>query len=92
MATQTDRERDVTAKKAARKLGLSEAAFLDALDDLIKRGFPQADPTTGRYDLKAIEAWQDARFPHLFLTSPHQARDAKSVVPERLKRGEAWAK
>jgi hypothetical protein len=29
--------------------------------ELFARGFPQPDITTGLYDLKAIEAWQDAR-------------------------------
>jgi hypothetical protein len=47
--------------KAARRLGLELTDFNRLKDDLFARGFPRLDPTTGNYDLKAIDAWQDAR-------------------------------
>ena len=53
--------RDVPADKAARVLGPTIAAFSAALPRLQNRGFPAADPDTGNYDLKAIEAWIDRR-------------------------------
>ena len=52
-------------------------------------GFPQAHPTTGLFDLEAIDAWCRRRNPHLFqpsLTAQPQARDARDVVRERLER------
>ena len=53
--------RNVPADKAARVLGPTIAAFSAALPRLQNRGFPAADPDTGNYDLKAIEAWMDRR-------------------------------
>lgn len=53
--------RDIAPDKAARLLGLTHAAFRDALPRLALRGFPAADPDTGNYDRKAIEAWMDLR-------------------------------
>jgi len=47
--------RDVPPAKAARRLHLTEAQFNEKLPDLHRRGFPRADPTTGMYDLKAID-------------------------------------
>ena len=76
--------RDVPAVKAARRLHLSEHEFRQKLPDLIRRGFPEADPTTGMFDLEAIDEWRRRRNPHLFLTPQSQARDAASVVPGRL--------
>jgi len=72
---------------AARRLGLSLTQFEDALPDLQKRQppFPSADPTTGNFDLDAIDAWRQARYPHLFLTTPQTARDARTVVRARLR-------
>ena len=61
------------------------AEFNAALPDLVVRGFPQADPTTGNFDLAAIDRWCDARHPHLFGSgAAMQARDAKDVVQDRL--------
>jgi hypothetical protein len=78
---------DVPPIVAARRLGLSLTQFEDALADLQKRDppFPPADPTTGNFDLDAIDAWRRARYPHLFLTSPQTARDARSVVRDRMR-------
>lgn len=74
---------DVPALAAARRLGLSEAEFNDALPRLLQRGFPPADPTTDRFDLDAIDAWRRRRHANLF-ADPTKARDG-SVVIERLR-------
>ena len=77
--------RDVPAEVAARRLGKTLAEFNAALPDLVARGFPQADPTTGNFDLAAIDRWCDARHPHLFCVGTGmQARDAENVVQDRL--------
>ena len=77
--------RDVPPEVAARRLGKTFAEFDAALPDLVARGFPQADPTTGNFDLAAIDRWCDARHPHLFGGEiAMQARDAKDVVQDRL--------
>lgn len=75
--------RDVPPEVAARRLGKTLAEFKAALPDLVARGFPQADPTTGNFDLAAIDRWCDARHPHLF-GAAMQARDARDVVQDRL--------
>lgn len=76
--------RDVPAHAAARRLGLTEAEFRRQLPLLEARGFPPADPTTGNFDLDAIDEWRKRRHPRLFLTATEQARDARAVVGERL--------
>jgi integrase len=48
---------------AARRMGLSPDAFQEALPNLLARGFPSADPTTGKFDLDAIDAWRGRRHP-----------------------------
>ena len=79
--------RDVPAAKAARRLGLTAAEFGRVLPDLLARGFPSPDPTTGLYDLKAVEAWQDARSGLTStLTDEHKPRDAADGFAERLAR------
>ena len=76
--------REVPAAAAARRMGLSEAEFERLRPVLEARGFPPPDPTTGRFDLDAIDAWRRRRHPQLFLTEPEQARDARAVVKSRL--------
>jgi len=77
--------RDVPLEVAARRLGKTRAELETALPDLMARGFPQADPTTGNFDLAAIDRWCDARHPHLFgIGASIEARDAKDVVRDRL--------
>jgi hypothetical protein len=49
--------RDVPPEVAARRLGKTFAEFNAALPGLVARGFPQADPTTGNFDLAAIDRW-----------------------------------
>ena len=76
--------RDVPLQVAARRLGKTRAELDAVLPDLLARGFPQADPTTGNFDLAAIDRWCDARHPHLFGGGAMQARDARDVVQNRL--------
>ena len=76
--------RDVPLQVAARRLGKTRAELEAVLPDLLARGFPQADPTTGNFDLSAIDRWCDARHPHLFGGGAMQARDARDVVQNRL--------
>jgi len=77
--------RDVPVEVAARRLGKTPSEFEAVLPDLLARGFPQPDPTTGNFDLAAIDRWCDARHPHLFGgAAAMQARDAKDVVQDRL--------
>ena len=73
--------RDVPAALAARRLGLSEPRFEEATPELYARGFPRPDPTTGLFDLVAVDAWMDRRSG---LTAAPPARDASAVVASRL--------
>lgn len=70
--------RDVPPSVAARALGLTLDKFSEHLPALIGRGFPPHDPTTGNYDSKAIEAWQDQRHPKLL---GGNSGDNVSIVP-----------
>ena len=53
--------RDVPPSKAARRLGLSPEQFRQKLPQLLNRGFPPPDPTTGNYYLPAIDQWMASR-------------------------------
>jgi hypothetical protein len=75
--------RDVPAALAARRLGLTRHEFEEELMQLIQRGFPNPDPTTGHFDLKAIEKWMDRRS-GLDGTSQPTALDAAAVVGDRI--------
>lgn len=82
---------DVPPIVAARRLGLSLQAFEEALkrpvDGLLARCFPAPDPTTGNFDLDAIDAWRRTRYPQLFrLTGEVQALNARDVVHGRVAR------
>ena len=70
--------RDVPEEHAARRLGLTAADFKVALPDLLARGFPPADPTTGNYDMDAVDAWRRRRNPDLF-TDPAGAKTAATA-------------
>lgn len=74
--------RDVPPAIAARRLGLTEAAFTTALSDLLGRGFPPADPTTGHFDLDAIDQWRKQRHAELY-QDPMAARSG-AVAMRRL--------
>lgn len=79
---------DVPADVAARRLGLSRQQFMKVLPDLVNRGFPRADPTTGNYDLEAIDAWRRSRNPQLFqlTASLSPLHPTNAVIKERLAR------
>lgn len=77
--------RDVPLAAAARRLGIDQAEFATRLPELIARGFPAADSTTGNFDLKAIDFWMDRRSGLSAGATPF-ARDATSVVAARIKR------
>jgi hypothetical protein len=85
---------DVPPIAAARRMGLSLDAFGDALPELVARGFPQADETTGNFDLDAIDVWRRTRNPHLFpdgldlngfpLRSPATTPDVNEVIRQKI--------
>lgn len=78
---------DCPPATAARRIWLSVEMFEAKLPELLERGFPPADPTTGNFDLDAIDAWRRGRHPRLFreqLTPQATARDARDVVRARL--------
>lgn len=77
---------DVPPAVAARRMGLSEAQFRDSLPLLLERKFPPPDPTTGNFDLNAIDKWRQLRYPQLFLTGPEETRDSRAILKERLER------
>jgi hypothetical protein len=52
---------DIPADKAARRLHLTPERFAELLPTLLERGFPAADPTTGMFDLDAIDLWRKGR-------------------------------
>ena len=74
---------DVPASAVSRPLGISEAHFANCLADLLARGFPGPDATTGNFDLKAVEAWQDRRSGPSGAIVAGIAKDAGAVVAER---------
>lgn len=76
--------RDVPATKAARRLHLTDSEFDQKLPELLARGFPKPDPTTGMFDLDAIDEWRRRRHAHLFPAATEIARDARVVARERL--------
>jgi hypothetical protein len=81
--------RDAPPAIAARALGLTLDQFSEKLPELLARGFPSIDKTTGKYDLKAIDRWQDARNPQLFGKDSVQTIGSPSIDPsttrERMK-------
>ena len=72
--------RDVPPEKAARRLHLTLDEFKALLPKLRERAFPNPDPTTGMYDLKAIDAWMDRR------SEKFGPRDAHEDFDQRLAR------
>lgn len=80
---------DVPPLTAARRLGLTLEAFNDKLPELMRNGFPIANPVTENYCLEAIDAWRKAFYPHLLnqpsLTPRPAARNASEVVAARLR-------
>lgn len=80
---------DVSPSEAAARLNLSLEAFREHLPELLCRGFPTADETTGQYDLAAIDRWRMSRNERLFpeLTTSTGAEDASHTFSENMK---AW--
>jgi hypothetical protein len=78
--------RDVPPAQAAKRLGLTLAEFEKMLAELLARSFPAPDPTTGNYDLEAIDKWCDARHSHLFAAAQVGPRDASKVAKDRIER------
>jgi hypothetical protein len=73
---------DVPPDKAARRLHLAPERFQELLPELRERGFPPPDPTTGMFDLEAIDLWRKARNPRLYgLTSLPDPTDVKPSKP-----------
>ena len=79
---------DIPKALVAQRLGLSAEEFDKCRSDLEKRGFPEADPTTGFYAIEAIDRWRLRRYPRLFpeLAGLPTAVDANAVFAERLER------
>jgi hypothetical protein len=74
-------------------LGLGPEEFKLKLVDLLARGFPAPDPTTGNYCFEAMQKWLRAQHPRQFpdenRLTPATARDAKDVVRARLAGGQS---
>jgi hypothetical protein len=77
--------RDVPAEVAGRRVGLSLAEFEEKLPEYLARGFPPPDPTSGLFDLVAIEEWMDKRHQRGNLTDGPALRDARDVASARLR-------
>jgi hypothetical protein len=79
---------DVAAGSIAELLGLSLADFEVQRPTLHQRGFPDPDPTTGRYCIEAVDRWRLRRHPRLFpeLTTVPAAAHAGVVFDDRLRR------
>ena len=78
---------DVPPGLIAQRLGISLADFEVHRTELERRGFPECDPTTGRYCIEAVDRWRLRRFPRLFpeLTAIPTAVDARTVIEDRLR-------
>jgi hypothetical protein len=78
---------DIPIEQAARHLGLSVERFRQVLPDLIARGFPRADETTGNFSLDAIDEWRRRRYPRLFkLSKPTKEGDDGPTAEEVMER------
>jgi hypothetical protein len=79
---------DITAAMVADRLGVTTTEFDGLRVELEARGFPSADPTTGRYAIEAVDVWRLRRYPGLFplLTAAPQPTDAGAVFAERMRR------
>lgn len=76
---------DVPPEVAGRRLGLTLEQFQQKLPELLTRGFPAPDRTTGNFDLAAIDQWRMRRFPHLFALPPAEGpKHDRETVRERI--------
>jgi hypothetical protein len=71
---------DVPPEKAARRLHLTLGDFQKKLPELLGRGFPPPDPTTGNFDLDAIDLWRRSRNPRLYGLTPLSAPEEPKPV------------
>ena len=81
--------RDAPPEKVARRLHLTLLEFQAKLAALYDRGFPKPDPTTGMFDMAAVDAWMDARHPLTrgrSLTDATEPRNAEEVFGDRARR------
>lgn len=78
--------RGVPASAAARQIGQTLEQFQASLPDLLRRGFPEADPTTRLFDPVAIDRWCDSRYPHLNSTTSPSPVDPVAIMRSRLER------
>jgi hypothetical protein len=78
---------DVLPSAVAQRLGLPLGEFERLRSELELRGFPQPDPTTGRYCIEAVDRWRLRRHLKLFpeLTVAPGAVHASVVVDDRLR-------
>ena len=76
---------DVPPTKAARRLHLTLQEFRESLPNLISRGFPMPDPTTGNYYLPAIDAWMASRGNSATCQST-SITDVDMILKQRLER------
>jgi hypothetical protein len=74
---------DIPADKAARRLHLTSGEFRERLPELLRRGFPPADPTTGMFFLPAIDKWMASRDG---LTADTGSHDDAKIINERIER------
>jgi hypothetical protein len=74
---------DIPAEKAARRLHLNVEQFRTKLPELLQRGFPPADPTTGMFFLPAIDKWMASRNG---LTLGAGSDDDEKIIKERIAR------
>jgi hypothetical protein len=79
---------DVGSAAVAELLGMTTSDFETCRPSLHERGFPEPDPTTGRYCIEAVDRWRKLRTPGLFpeLTAAPIAAHAASVFDQRLRR------
>jgi hypothetical protein len=74
---------DIPAAKAARRLHLNLEQFREKLPELIERGFPPPDPTTGNFFLPAIDNWMASRTGFTTCTGSH---DDVDIINNRIAR------
>jgi hypothetical protein len=74
---------DIPTEKAARRLHLTVGQFREKLPELLQRGFPPADPTTGMFFLPAIDKWMASRNG---LTTGTGSQDDAKLINERIAR------
>lgn len=79
---------DVPKSVVAQRLGLDLREFELRFAELQRRGFPEADPTTGKFCVEAVDRWRLYRHPQLFpeLTTAPTATHADVVFKQRMQK------